>query len=189
MIENTNEIINYIMENKIFDDFMILNGFSKTQLEEYKKEFKQLKSFKINENVFNTKQTISENLLKFIRLTTEFFFTLTFKAMKICENDGNVNKDNNNLGTPARLSKMYVPKSLYDNSEPLSGRWCYPPKVSVFDNSENLKDPVTVAVSINAMCSHHLFRFGNEEFNENSKAIIIFINITIIFTNFHCFKC
>jgi len=149
--------------------------------------------FKINENCSkDIKSILKEKLpatyneydieviynlfVKYIRAITHFMTLLVFNGMLVDLDDDNVSISNGSLGTPGRIAKMYVGKNAHDLTEPLSGRFANEPELVTFPAKNHEKGmPVTVTVTLNAVCSHHLVRFGNEFGNKNSMVIISYI--------------
>ena len=152
---------------------------------------------KINENLLNTNRekiqeltnevnhTLNTNFdvefvyqmfVSYIKTLTHFMLMLAFRCMGIDLSDSNVSIDYGSLGTPGRIAKMWVCKNIYDLTEPLSGRFAIEPDLVIFPaKDDEIGKPVTLTLTINSLCSHHLFRFGNEFRNQKSNAIISYI--------------
>ena len=128
----------------------------------------------------NLKRLDTESIYRmfvfYVRTITHLLVMMASRAMGVDLSDSNVSVMYGSLGTPGRISKMWVGKDIYDLTEPLSGRFAVEPNLVVFPAKSNeIGKPVTVTVTINAVCSHHLIRFGNEFGNNKSKAIISYI--------------
>ena len=133
---------------------------------------------KINDytNKHYTPEYVYQLFVLFIRTSVHLLLSISFRAMGVDLSDPNVSVMYGSLGTPSRIAKMWTCKNIYDLNEFLSGRFALEPKLVVFP-ADNLtkRHPVTVTVTINSVCSHHLVRFGNEFRNPDSKAVISYI--------------
>lgn len=98
------------------------------------KEYEELKDFAPDGNVWESGQTISEECHYIMRLSTQYYLTEAFKAMKIDLKDENVKEDLDvgNIGTPGRIAKMYCSSGINDDSEMLAGRWIQEPRMASF---------------------------------------------------------
>jgi len=139
-------------------------------------QYEAMEPFKISESCYEVGYNISDELHYIIRLSTQYFITKAFKAMKVDLSDANVeeNMGEGNIGTPGRVAKMWCGGHLNDDSEHLSGRWSKTPRIASFPNTTNNKQPITKRVSLMSVCSHHLAPFSSL-FNENSVATISYI--------------
>lgn len=140
--------------------------------EETLEKYKELKDFKISENVFNINENFTNEIHFIMRLITQYHMECVFRAMKIDMCDSNVTGE---TGTPYRVVKTWTGADLNDDTELMSGRWVTKPKLTCFPNESGRHDPVFVEVEINAVCSHHLIRWGVDYSDENSKVVIGYI--------------
>jgi len=145
------------------------------------KKYKELPSFKINENWFESIPEIKEypyiNELHYVlRLVSQFYMIKTFEAMKIDLNDPNVweDLDNGNIGTPGRIIKMWAGADTHDDRELMGGRFHEPVRLAAFPNTSEKKLPIIKEVDLIAVCSHHCAPFGTHV-SENGKVIIAYI--------------
>jgi len=139
-------------------------------------EYKVMQSFKINENVYDKKENYNDKLHLILRLTTQYYLTKVFMAMKIDLDDPNVFEDlqNGNISTPGRISKMWVGANTHDDRELMGGRFHTPVRLAKFPNESKKNLPITSEVDLVAVCSHHLAPFSTL-FKEDSKVIISYI--------------
>lgn len=135
--------------------------------------YEKLKAFKICENIFETNQNITEQEHYFMRLVGQYYMEQVFSALLIDKNDENVKEDleSNNIGTPGRIVKTWTGANLTDESELMSGRWVKEPRMADFKSNEE-KFPVFVETTLDAVCSHHAIRFGNDVFDKNSIVVV-----------------
>jgi len=138
--------------------------------------YKNLPIFKANENVFEMGYKFDDETHFLMRMITQYFITQAFKAMKIDMNDDNIaeNFNEENIGTPGRIAKIWCGKNTEDDSELGSGRWCKPPRLAKFPNIGNKSIPITKKIDIVSNCSHHFISF-NTITRPDSKAIISYI--------------
>lgn len=146
-------------------------------LEDFDKNYKlylELPIFKANENIHEkfTDTPLADKEDKFItddfslkpevhwimRMTTQYYLTKAFEAMKIDLTDENVSENALGKGTPGRIAKMWVGDNPEDTSELGSGRWNKQPYVSTFPNT-NKKSVITKTVDLVSCCSHHFLPF------------------------------
>ena len=185
---------------QLLDTILSIRGVKLPELLEKLRIFFVVKKpkAKINENLYETnKHLISELtqqlseflgvkldekfvyqlLVSYMRTLAHISLMVTFNFLGIEQHsDSNVSIDYGSLGTPGRIAKMWSCKNICDLSEPLSGRFALEPELVVFPaKEEDVGKPVSVTLTINAMCSHHLFRFGNEFRNQKSRAVISYI--------------
>jgi len=133
-----------------------------------------IKSFKINENIFEYTEKFTERTQTIVRLVTQYYLKKAFESMKIDFNDENVSENMGSIGTPGRIAKMWVGKGLEDDRELLCGRWTKQPRIASFKNTSNFEKPVTKKVSLISVCSHHLVPFSTL-FREDSYVLISYI--------------
>lgn len=157
-----------VLKQQVHSKF--IQTFDNSKFESAWREYKALQNFKISENV-ETAGGISSEAHYIMRILTEHYLTLAFKAMKIDLTDPNVGGEK---GTPYRMAKMYCGANLEDDSELLSGRWSNKPKMANFPNDHGQKHPITKKVDIVSVCSHHIAPFSTM-FRENAYAIISYI--------------
>jgi len=151
--------------------------FDVEDFDKFHDEYKKIKTFKANENIWETGQTISDEAFYIMRLATQYYFKLAFEAMKIdVENDPNLyeNLDDGNIGTPGRLSKVYCGKDLNDDTELGCGRWTHPPRIASFPNNQSTPLPITKRVDLVSNCSHHTLAFSTM-FRDDAYAIVSYI--------------
>jgi len=132
-----------------------------------------LPEFEISSNIFEHTKNYNEDVQQVVRLATQYFATLMFKAMKVDMTDPNVAEDLSvgNISTPGRIAKIFLATDNEDMSEPLSGRWTKKPRMASFPNNGK-DDPVFVKTRLDATCSHHLIRFGDDPKDEDSFVVI-----------------
>lgn len=160
----TEDCINWVQERylKKYSSFdMALAGY------------KKLKEFKISDNIFESGQNMTEQEHYVMRLVSQYYMEKVFDAMLIDKNDENVavNEDEGNIGTAGRVIKTWTGASIYDSDELMSGRWTYEPRMASFKSNEE-KAPVFVETSLDAVCSHHFIRFGDDNFDNDSFVVV-----------------
>ena len=141
------------------------------------KEYEELKDFAPDGNIWESGQEISDECHFIMRLSTQYYLTEAFKAMKIDLSDANVMEDLSvsNLGTPGRVVKVWTGADVDDTSELGNGRWNKSPRIATFPNSDrNNLTPITKRIDIISNCSHHLIAFDSLS-REDSYAIISYI--------------
>jgi GTP cyclohydrolase I len=145
--------------------------------EKYYKEYQNIKPFKVNENIYETNQTISDEAHYILRLTAAYKMKEVLEALKIDLDDENVaeNLEFENIGTFGRIAKMFSGAYPEDNYELMSGRWNKPPRMAVFPNDKDNHNPVFVKSDLNAVCSHHFIRFGEDYYDEKSFVVVGYI--------------
>lgn len=138
-----------------------------------KQEYDRIINFKVNENIWENGQEISDECHYYMRLKTQYYLTKAFQAMKIDLVDENVQEvlSEGNIGTPGRVAKTWTGANLNDNDELLSGRWNKEPRMASFKSDET-KAPVFVETSLDAVCSHHLIRFGDDNTDTDSFVVV-----------------
>lgn len=135
--------------------------------------YKKLKPFLISQNISESKQKITEQEHYIMRLVSQYYMEKVFKAMLVDANDENVksNLNDGNIGTAGRVIKTWTGANPYDTDELLSGRWNQEPRMASFKSNED-KNPVFVETSLDAVCSHHLIRFGDDNFDKDSYVVV-----------------
>lgn len=139
------------------------------------KRYMNMPEFKINENIYEKGIDIDDEVHYLMRLIVTELLKITFLSMKVDLTDENVSDENGTLGTPGRIAKMWLGKTLDDTKELLSGRWNKPPKMASFPNTSKRHSPIFVKTSIDAVCSHHFIRFGDENYDNDSYVVIGYI--------------
>lgn len=154
-------------------------------------KYNKLKAFPANGNFFETNQEITPEIHYLMRLLTQWYLTKAFESMLIDLNDPNVWEclEEGNIGTPARLAKVWVGGTIDDDSEMGSGRFMKPVRLAKFPNTVNTQNPIygdlvencvkskipiTKRISIVSNCSHHLAPFSTL-FDEDSYALVSYI--------------
>ncbi len=137
------------------------------------KDYKNLKKFKISENINETGQSISPEVHYIMRLQAEFYLNKVFESLLIDQEDENIKVDRSagNIGTVGRIIKTWTGSNPDDDCELMSGRWNKEPRMASFKSDET-KSPVYVKVSLDAVCSHHFIRFGDDDSDEGSFAVV-----------------
>jgi len=148
------------------------NRFEGENFDEKWEEYQKLPPFKISQNV-NDVGGISEEAHFIMRTAAKYYMEKVFEAMKIDLTDPNVSGEK---GTPYRIIKMWTGAHLEDDSELMSGRWMNEPRMAYFpDDSSESGRPVFVKTDLNAVCSHHVIRFGEDYYDEDSFVVIGYI--------------
>lgn len=142
----------------------------------YYNEYKSLKPFAANGNIFESGQEISERVHFIMRLQTQYYFLKAFESMLIDMDDDNVKEDLSlgNIGTAGRLAKVFCGADLDDDTELGCGRWAKKPRIATFPNTARSKIPITKRVDIISNCSHHTVPFGTL-FGDDSYAIVSYV--------------
>ena len=136
--------------------------------------YQEIPSFKINENVHQV-SVFNDRLHFIMRLETQYYLTKAFEAMKVDMLDENVTENDDNIGTPGRVAKMWCGKDTNDDRELLSGRWAHRPRLASFPaNKMDPRIPITKRVDLTAVCSHHLAPFSTT-FREDAYAVVSYI--------------
>ena len=151
------------------------NRYGSRNFNRYLKEYKEIKSFAPNGNIFD-EQTITDEVHFIMRTATQFHITEAFKAMRIDLNDDNVTEvfSDGNIGTPGRIAKVWCGDGTHDDRELGSGRWSVKPRLASFPNTGNKTIPITKRVDIISNCSHHNIVFSTLQ-REDSYAVISYI--------------
>jgi GTP cyclohydrolase I len=126
--------------------------------------------------VFEHTDLYNQDVHQVARLATQYYLTLTFKAMKVDLTDPNTTeiREEGNIGTPGRLAKLFLGSDLSDSTELLSGRWTKPPRMASFPNNHEQRLPITKRVDLVSCCSHHIAPFSTF-FREDAYAIVSYI--------------
>lgn len=102
---------------------------------------------------------ISPEVHWILRISTQYYLTKAFEAMKIRLEDPNITEQALGKGTPGRISKMWNGNDPDDVTELGSGRWNKEPTLSVFPNPGT--DSVIIKkVDLVSNCSHHFLPFS-----------------------------
>ena len=146
-----------------------------TPLSEVLIQYKNLKSFAPNGNVFENAEC-SDDLHSVVRLVTQWHLTLAFSAMKIDLTDPNVAEvlSEGNIGSAGRIAKVFCGANTHDDTELGSGRWAVKPRIAAFPNEGKKNIPITKRIDIISNCSHHFISF-NSLSREDSYAVISYI--------------
>ena len=141
------------------------------------KDYTLLPDFPANGNILDYTKNYDSDVLQVVRLVTQYYLTSAFQAMKIDLNDDNVKEfiSDGNIGTPGRLAKLLTTSSITDMSESLAGRWTKRPRMASFPNETGRHDPVFVTTRLDAMCSHHFIRFGDDHRDKDSFVVVGYI--------------
>jgi len=139
------------------------------------KEYESIAAFAPNGNIWDS-TGISDEAHFVMRLVTSYHLREAMQAMKIDLTDENVAEDltSGNIGTFGRVAKVWCGYDTHDTTEALSGRWNRKPRMASFPNTGKT-DPVFVTTRLDAMCSHHLIRFGDDNADENSLVVVGYI--------------
>jgi len=157
--------------------FIKFPKYSEKEFEQFYQEYQKIKPFKANENIFESGQSISEEAHYILRLSATYHMREVLKSLKIDLNDPNISEqlESGNIGTFGRIAKMFSGSDLDDTNELMSGRFNKPPRMAVFPNENQNYNPVFVKTDLNAVCSHHFIRFGEDYFDDNSFIVIGYI--------------
>ncbi len=142
--------------------------------------YQELPEFKANENIYDSlKEGVGYNddVHLVMRLTTQFYLTRAFKAMKFKMDDPNVAEvlEDGNIGTPGRLAKVFCGADTKDDTELGVGRWTPRPRIAAFPNTNtDTKIPITKRVDLVSNCSHHGIVFSTLT-RADSYAVISYI--------------
>lgn len=102
------------------------------------------------------------------RMSTQYYLTRAFEAMKVDLDDPNVTEQALGKGTPGRIAKLWMADTLDDTTELGSGRWNKEPTLSVFPNNGS-DSIITKQVDLISCCSHHFLPFSTLD---GGKAVI-----------------
>ena len=165
------------MKQFIKERFLLEFDVTDEEFEKFYQEYQNIKPFKVNENIFEIGQTISKEVHYILRLSATYHMREVLKALKIDLDDANVKEEleYGNIGTFGRIAKMFSGASIDDTNELLSARFNKPPRMAVFPNDKDNHNPVFIKTDLNAVCSHHFIRFGEDYFDENSFIVIGYI--------------
>jgi len=126
-------------------------GWSLERVEKAYFEYKELKAFKADGNVFETGQEITEDAHRLMRWLVEQKLKEAFALMLIKEDD-------NTAETPKRIAKVWCGDSLACDTELGGGRFSKPVRLPKFPNN-NGSNWITKEVRIISTCSHHFLPF------------------------------
>lgn len=140
-------------------------------------EYRALRPFRVNENIHESGQSISEEAHYVMRLHAMFYMGEVLDALKIDRSDPNVMEaaELGNIGTAGRIAKMYTGADPEDDRELMSGRWNREPRMATFPNKAHTHDPVFVTTQLDAVCSHHFIRFGQDQADAGSVVVVGYI--------------
>jgi len=168
--ENVKEFVEYRFLRKYnnLDDF-----------DDLWEKYKQVKEFKINENVFEKNNDYSDKIHFILRMASQYFLNKTFECLKIDQVDPNTTENlaEGNIGSTGRIIKMWTGADTHDDRELMSGRFHTPVRLARFPNTisdQTLINPIIKEVDLTAVCSHHAAPFSTK-FSKNSKVIISYV--------------
>jgi len=149
-------------------------GYNPERFETFWSEYQMCPSFKANQNVQEV-GGISEESHFIMRMVTQEKLKEVFQAMKLDLNDPNIQEEEENIGTPGRIAKVWCGANLKDDTELGCGRWIDKPRIAVFPNTNtNTNIPITKRIDLVSNCSHHFISF-NTLARGDSYAIISYI--------------
>lgn len=153
-----------------------IKRFKASTLSKALKEYNELEAFAPNGNVFEDGNGITDEAHYIMRLSTSYHIRQAMISMRVDLSDDNVAEslEDGNIGTFGRLAKVWTGFDTHDTSEALSGRWNQKPRMASFPNTGKT-DPVFVTTRLDAVCSHHLIRFGDDSADENSLVVVGYI--------------
>lgn len=140
-------------------------------------EYRALRPFRVNENIHESGQSLSEAAHYVMRLHTMFYMGRVLDALKIDREDPNVMEEpeQGNIGTAGRIAKMYTGAVPEDERELMSGRWNPEPRMATFPNTAENHEPVFVTTKLDAVCSHHFIRFGQDQSDAGSVVVVGYV--------------
>jgi len=174
MIEN---LLNTEVEKYIEERFCGYYEKTQEELNVALEKYKKLKAFDPDGNIFESGQTIDDDVHLVIRLTTQYYLEKSMQAQLIDLENPNVSEDLScgNIGTAGRVAKVYCGYDTHDYYEMASCRWAKPIRLATFPNTdENFNEPIIKKVTLTSNCSHHLLPFSSQ-FKTNSEVIISYI--------------
>ncbi len=149
--------------NDDLEQFCKIRYDGNTPFEDAFELYTLLPDFPANGNILDYTENYNKDVHQIVRLVSQYYATLMFKAMKMDLNDPNLKEDLSvgNIGTPGRISKVFVGSSLTDDSELGCGRWTLKPRIASFPNTNTNKNiPITKRIDIISNCSHHGITFS-----------------------------
>ncbi len=140
-------------------------------------EYRDIEPFRVNENIHESGQSMSPEAHYVMRLHTMFYMERVLDALKIDRSDPNVMEEAacGNIGTAGRIAKMYSGADPEDDRELMSGRWNREPRMATFPNTAGTHEPVFVTTQLDAVCSHHFIRFGQDQADAGSVVVVGYI--------------
>lgn len=140
-------------------------------------EYDALKAFGVNENIHESGQRLSPEAHYVMRLHAMYYMDRVLDALRINRNDPNVAEmpEVGNIGTAGRIAKMYTGADPEDERELMSGRWNPEPRMATFPNTAQTHEPVFVTTQLDAVCSHHFIRFGQEQADGGSVVVVGYV--------------
>ena len=140
-------------------------------------EYQLIEDFAPNENIWETNQSISDKAHFVMRMSTQYHILEAMKAMKMNIEDPNVLEELElgNIGTAGRISKTWCGFDTQDDTEFGSGRWRKPVRMAHFPNTKGTHDPVFIKTDLNASCSHHFVRFGENYADSDSFVVVGYV--------------
>lgn len=140
-------------------------------------EYRAVTAFRVNENIHESGQQLSAQGHYVMRLHAMFYMGQVLDALKIDRSDPNVMEapEFGNIGTAGRIAKMYTGVDPEDDRELMSGRWNREPRMATFPNNAHTHEPVFVTSQLDAVCSHHFIRFGQDQADAGSVAVVGYV--------------
>ena len=140
-------------------------------------EYRAIGAFRVNENIYESGQSISPEAHFVMRTCATYHLERMLDALKIDRTDPNVYEALacGNLGTAGRIAKMYAGTHPEDDRELMSGRWNREPRMATFPNGAQTHEPVFVTTQLDAVCSHHFIRFGQDQSDAGSVVVVGYI--------------
>ena len=126
-------------------------------------EYVLLPDFAPDGNITDLTDLYDKDTQQVVRLSTQYYLTKAFQAMKVDLNNPNVKElsEEGNIGTPGRIAKVWCGSSLSDDAELGCGRWTKKPRIASFPNTNTNTDiPITKRIDIISNCSHHGITFS-----------------------------
>ena len=153
------------------------NQFSSSDFEAAWDEYQAVEDFAPNANIWENGQDISDKAHFVMRMNTQYYIREAMKAMKMDINDPNVieHPGSGNIGTAGRIAKTWCGFDTQDDTEFGSGRWRKPVRMAHFPNTKNTHDAVFIKTDLNASCSHHFVRFGENYADRDSFVVVGYV--------------
>ena len=126
-------------------------GWDLARTEKAHIQYKELKAFGANENIFESGQSIDEDTHRLMRWLVEQKLKEAFALMLI-------QQDENTVETPKRIVKVWCGDGLDCDTELGGGRFAKPVRLPKFPNN-NGSNWITKEVRIISTCSHHFLPF------------------------------
>lgn len=145
--------------------------FPDSDLDKVLEQYEHLEAFPASGN-----HPVDPEIHYVMRLSTQYYLTRAFEAMKIDLNDPNVAEDltSGNIGTPGRIAKVWCGSEPGDDTELGCGRWSDMPRLATFPNNTSHPLPITKRVNLISNCSHHFVPFSTD-FSADSSVVVSYI--------------